>query len=188
MANVAAISRRRQTHDTNMSVYAAFIEGAGPLVVSAKGGAVTSPGMVAMAGQARADGIAADTFEFDEYQGCLEVLRRMKALGKKVAIVSYSAGVGTATLISYFAKLDFLAAIDPSQDCINYRVNKDNVKKSVLWHNNNWLSKITGIGGAGENPDLGFSERIEIDVNHLVADLLPSIKQRVRQELLGLNQ
>lgn len=163
-------------------VYAPFIEGQ-------FGQAGSSLGMVAMANAARAAGITAELFFYEQLAAVGAALSAHLKAGDRLAVVCYSAGVGTGDYVSAHAPLDLLIALDPSRDCINYKVHPQ-TKTSILFHNNNWFAHLTGVGGAGEardpGGDLGFQIRYEIDENHLLVDLDQKIHIIVQHELLRL--
>jgi hypothetical protein len=149
----------------------------------------SSTGMSVMAAQARAHGILAQTYHYQQMAIIEHDLLWHQHEGHRVAVIGYSLGVGTGGLVSERIALDLLIGLDPSRDGINYRVGAK-TKRSILYHNNNWLTHLTGIGGAGEKQDpggdLGFQIKREVDENHLLVDLDPSIYAQVLEELLRL--
>ena len=161
-------------------IFAAFIEGQFGEVGS-------STGMSVMAHEASSHGILAGTYQYTQLPLVNAAFKLHQAKKHLLAAVCYSLGCETGCLIS--TPLDLLICLDPSRDGYQYRV-PARVKRSILFHNNNWLSHLTGIGAAGEatdpGGDLGFQIKHEIDENHLLVDLDPSIHQAVLSELLKL--
>lgn len=161
------------------NVAVAFIDG--------QGGAVTSPGMIMLCGWAAKNGFVAANFSYTQIQQADQWIRNHSA--DKTSIVCYSAGAGTGDYISWHERLDQVIALDPSRDCVNYKV-KPTVPDSVLVHNDFWFTHFTGIGGAGEatdpGGDLGFKTRIEVSEDHLLVDVDPHVQDIVKQHLLRL--
>lgn len=171
-------------------VFAAFFKGAGLDVAGTLGDDATSAGIDEMAAAARAAGIGVGVFSFDEENAAVKALQHALNIGQETAAIGFSAGAGTVTAISRVVHLDLAELIDPSRDCINYRLYAPNVVRSILFHNNNWFSRITGVGGAGEKTDpggdLGAQIKYEIDENHLVVDLDRHVQDITHDELLRL--
>lgn len=107
----------------------------------------------------------------------------------RVCLIGYSEGVGDVGYIQErFPQVDDCIAIDPSRDCYNYKLK--NPKASLLFHNSDLLSHITGIGGAGEasdpGGDLGYQEKIEKSVNHLYMDCDPEVIATIEKRVTAL--
>ena len=167
-----------------MPVYCAMFMGQG-------GTFGTSIGVTEMCNQARAAGIIVDEFVGTDIKNALPAVQAYKKSGHKITAAGYSEGVGAVGYISQVVPIDLAIGIDPSRDCVNYRI-RPNTPRSILWHNQNWLSRLTGIGGAGEasdpGGDLGFKEKHEINENHLLVDLDKTIQAAVLAALKQLDQ
>jgi hypothetical protein len=159
-------------------VFCAFIEG--------QGDALTSPGMAILAWQARKDGIGAGLYTYKQVDLLHKSIRVQREQGNKIAVVGFSLGANTATLLSaeHFS-LDLLIALDPSQLGYAYHLDTKNTKRSVLWHDANWIMNGP-IGHAGLN--LGFDVVHECYDFHLFVDMDPTIAENVREELLALRR
>src|SRR5208283_3642837 len=72
-----------------INVYAAFIRG--------QGGALTSPGMDAMAAQARSAGIAADVFDYEDVAGIEAAIAARHDEYTALTGIGYSLGGSTVT-------------------------------------------------------------------------------------------
>lgn len=165
-----------------MSVAVAFIEGQ-------LGEAGSSEGIVAMYRWAAANGFRPSLFFYTQLSQADQFIQTYDKAGYLTSIVCYSAGAGTGEYITWREKLDQIIALDPSRDCVNYKV-RPTVPDSVLIHNNNWFAHLTGVGGAGEasdpGGDLGFKTRVEVDENHLLVDVDSHVQDIVKQHLLRL--
>jgi hypothetical protein len=159
-----------------MTVYCAFIRG--------QGGQITSPGMDQMAAKARALGIQADVFNYQDIASVNAAIARHRVQGHKIAVVGYSLGAGTVEAISaQHIHLDLLMALDPSMLGYNYKLDPKTTKLSILWHDSDWL--LSGpLGHAGL--DLGFNIVHETLDPHLFIDIDPTIQANVLGNLVNL--
>lgn len=158
-----------------MSVAAAFIEG--------QGADLTSAGILQMAAAARKAGYRANVYPYQSIDAAKDWLLYWSRVGNKTAVVGYSLGAGTATALSaYHVPLDLLICLDPSELGYNYKLDKTHTKRSILWHDSNWLNGPIGHAGYG----LGFDLTYETMDFHLGVDLDPKIQANVAIELARL--
>lgn len=164
----------------------------------------SSLGINMMASQAQSIGAETAVFAYSDVQTAYSTIVEKQKAGYKIILPGYSLGAGTAGLLSQeISGIDTVILLDPSRDGINYVVGKS-TKRSILLHNNDWLEKVSGIGGAGEQQDqsavygpggvavaggdLGCQVKYEFNENHLVIQYDKSVWQIVQEEtqkLLG---
>lgn len=152
-------------------VFAAFFLGAG--------GALLSPGIVAMANAAHAAGIQTDVFDYHQYgTAAIEIERWRDA---KVALIGYSGGCSAVTYMQSPAmnvKCDLLVALAESRLCMNYPIDHGNTKRSILYHGDFPLDFLSTDGEKD-----GFDVINHTRMIHLGIQLVPSIHAGVLAEL-----
>jgi len=166
-----------------MKLYTQFYMGQG-------GEAGTSTGIIALADAARQLGIQVDLFDGVDITHGYPAAWKQQQAGYALAAIGYSEGCGDVGWIEQRLAMKFCALIDPSRDCINYKLRPENCPDSILFHNNNWLARWTGVGAAGEasdpGGDLGCRTRYEYNENHLVMDLDTTIHGIIENRLANL--
>lgn len=153
-------------------VYAQFYMG--------QGGYIFSLGIPQLAKKANALGITTDVYRYVDYNPGITKYQQMRAAGYKTALIGYSLGNTTTTLIQTYEPTDLLCAIAQSSlaGSNNRHINKKNTKRSVLWYGYDVLSD-----GGVEN---GFDVKVYLPITHLWFDFDSRVVNGVLKELTDL--
>lgn len=156
-----------------MGTYAVFFLG--------QGGYLFSWGMPWIASSARSNGIAADVFAYSDITAAMAAITQHWSVGDKIALIGYSLGCTTATWIQTRRPIDLVCCIAESTYGQNHPINKQNTKRSVLWHGDDPLSSAGLNDGFDVVHEMGFTL-------HLFADVLSSVRNGVLAELSKLKE
>jgi hypothetical protein len=151
-------------------VYVAFFLG--------QGGYSLSWGIPYLAWRARKLGMETEIFPYTEIQKSWKSIVRAQAKGYKIALVGYSLGNSTATYLQRRLKIDLLLAVAQSSLAHNYRIDKRNTRRSVLWYGPDYLSNA-GLKN-------GFDEVNFVDAPHLWMSVDARVTRNVLLELKEL--
>jgi hypothetical protein len=147
------------------------------IFIMGQGGGFTSPGLYEMADVARSIGLRSDVFEYDDI---ITIQNKVKANhGVKLIGVGYSLGCSTVTWLQKYYPFELILCIAASTLGLNYEINKENTKRSVLWR-----VPDTILSGAGSN--LNFDVIHDMDQFHLLMDLSPVVQTGVLNEIKGV--
>jgi hypothetical protein len=145
-----------------------------------QGGYLFSWGIPYLAAQTRELGMEADIFGYSEVSAAWTKIKRKKAAGYRIALVGYSLGNTATTYIQNHMKIDLLLAIAQSSLAPNQSINKQNTKRSVLWHGPDILSN------AGVNN--GFDKTKYVGDFHPFIDVDPRVTKDVLDELKRMRE
>jgi hypothetical protein len=120
------------------NVYCAFFHG--------QFGEVFSSGVDVLAAAARAQGVVADVFDYQDWATAAQRVDHWRGLGDKIALFGYSLGCSSATYIQSVRPVDLLMCCAESELAENYSVNKENTKRSILWMGQDFLSDANSEG------------------------------------------
>jgi hypothetical protein len=160
-----------------MSTYCAFFLG--------QFGETFSGGVSVLAAAARAQGVVADVFAYQDWATAASRVDHWRGVGYKVALFGYSLGCSSATYIQTLRPIDLLMCCAESSLGQNYAVDPDNTKRSVLWIGQDFLS----------DADVGpFTETITVNItpftfpviDHLAMDWSSIITKGALEELAKL--
>jgi hypothetical protein len=160
------------TPDSGGKTYVAFFLG--------QGGYLFSWGIPYLAAQTRELGMEADVFGYSDVSAAWTKIKRKKAAGYRIALVGYSLGNTATTYIQNHMKIDLLLAIAQSSLAPNQSINKQNTRRSVLWHGPDILSNA-GVKN-------GFDETKYVGDFHLLIDVDPRVTRDVLGELKRMRE
>lgn len=143
-----------------------------------QGGYFLSWSVPYLAWRARLLGMETEVFEYSELREAWTSISRKQAEGYKIALVGYSLGNSTATYLQKYLKVDLLLAIAQSSLGRNYRIDKRNTRRSVLWYGPDFLSN-----GGLKN---GFDEVNYVNAFHLWMNVDFGLLTGVLRELKDL--
>jgi hypothetical protein len=138
-------------------------------------GFMFSQGVYHLARVARSLGVVADVYGYTDGAEAHRAINVQRKKGHKIAGVGYSLGVSALTELQRRCPFDLVFCIAGSSLGINYPIDKDNTKRSVLWKGPGILS---GAGG-----DLGFNEVNTTNAWHLFAPSDPPVVASFQREL-----
>jgi hypothetical protein len=143
-------------------------------------GETLSWGIEPLAKSLRELGCMADVYDYQNYQQAEARCFAQRKTGAKIALIGFSLGDSTATYIQESMPTDLLICIAESSLARNYKVNKKNTKRSILFHGADFLSNA-GL-------DAGFDKVFELpwyDL-HLGADVDPKVFEITQLEVKAL--
>jgi hypothetical protein len=160
-------------------VYAAFFRGQFPEIG-------TSVGIDVMAASARAQGVVADVFDYQDWATAVSRIQHWRGLDYKIALVGYSLGCSSATYIQTLRPVDMVICIAESTLGQNYPIDEKNTPVSILYHGQDFLSS----GGSTD----GFKYVTQVDVtpftvpvfDHLAMDWASVVTKGVLSHLAQL--
>jgi hypothetical protein len=138
-------------------------------------GFMFSQGVYHLARVARSLGVGADVYGYTDGAEAHRAINAQRKKGHKIAGVGYSLGVSTLTELQRRCAFDLVFCIAGSSLGINYPINHENTRRSVLWKGPDILSSAGG--------DLGFNEVNTTNAWHLFAPSDPPVVASFQREL-----
>lgn len=149
-------------------------------------GPFLSPGIPYISGQlSKIPHVVAKTYHYTGTELAQKDIVQFRKGGYALALIGFSLGCSTITWLQQYYDVDLLCAIAESKLAMNYRINRERTKRSILFYGSDFLSS------AGTD-DPGFTEKIAVNntlipiVEHLSLDVTQSVISRILAECTHL--